>query len=114
MREKTVRIPVSVLEQLGLVQSPDGSWKVPAVRAFNIAEALVSDKAKGPLRDKVAVIAAMRDGATRSLTFADLDRRSDALAATLAGRGVKKGDVIAVHMGQSPETIITHLAGYKL
>lgn len=51
---------------------------------------------------------------TRSLTFRDLDERSDRLAAALAELGVEAGDRVGVVVPQKPPNPITHLANWKL
>lgn len=53
-------------------------------------------------------------GAGRRLTFADLDRLSDAVAAGLAHRGVLPGDVVAVALPAIPEYAVCSLAVAKL
>jgi amino acid adenylation domain len=49
----------------------------------------------------------------RSLTYCELDRRSDALAADLVRRGVSKGDVVALAVPRSLATVIAKLAVLK-
>ncbi|HZN14654.1 MAG TPA: class I adenylate-forming enzyme family protein [Acidimicrobiales bacterium] len=52
------------------------------------------------------------DGAV--VTFADLDRRSDAVAVALAGCGVGLGDVVALTLPTVPEYVVTYLAAAKV
>jgi acyl-CoA synthetase (AMP-forming)/AMP-acid ligase II len=52
-------------------------------------------------------------GGGRTLTYAELDRRTDALAAGLAGAGVVKGDRVAVLMRNRPELIEAMFACFK-
>ena len=47
------------------------------------------------------------------LTFADLDRISEKLARALAGRGVAKGDRVAIAMRNCPTWIVTYMAVLK-
>ncbi len=47
-------------------------------------------------------------------SFADLDERSDRLAAALADLGVGAGDRVGVVVPQKPQNPITHLANWKL
>ncbi|MGW5648747.1 AMP-binding protein [Saccharopolyspora sp. NPDC003752] len=54
------------------------------------------------------------DQTGRELTFAEIDRRSDALAALLAESGVAAGDRIAVMMDNRPEFPLGWLAAAKL
>ncbi|MFI6498608.1 class I adenylate-forming enzyme family protein [Nonomuraea typhae] len=48
------------------------------------------------------------------LTFADLDRHSDAVAAGLAHRGVRIGDVVVLALPNGPEFVICYLAAAKV
>jgi fatty-acyl-CoA synthase len=49
----------------------------------------------------------------REVTYAELDRRSDALAAGLRERGVRRGDRIATLTGNSPEHVMVFFACAK-
>jgi fatty-acyl-CoA synthase len=49
----------------------------------------------------------------REVTYAELDRRSDALAGELLARGVRRGDRIATLTGNSPEHVIVFFACAK-
>ncbi len=49
----------------------------------------------------------------RELTYAELDRRSDALAAALLERGLRRGDRLATLTGNSPEHVIAFFACAK-
>jgi fatty-acyl-CoA synthase len=49
----------------------------------------------------------------RELTYAELDRRSDALAAELLARGLQRGDRVATLTGNSPEHVIVFFACAK-
>ena len=53
-------------------------------------------------------------GGGRRVTFADLDRLSDAVAAGLAHRGVLPGDVVAIALPPIPEYAVCSLAVAKL
>ncbi|OLZ39536.1 AMP-dependent synthetase [Natrinema saccharevitans] len=53
-------------------------------------------------------------GGLETYSFADLDERSDRLAAALADLGVEAGDRVGVVIPQKPENPITHLANWKL
>lgn len=61
------------------------------------------------LPDKVALVTG-----DERLTFADLDARSCALAATLQARGVRRGDRIAVLLPNVAETVISAFASWRL
>ena len=49
----------------------------------------------------------------RGISYAQLDRLSDAFAAALVARGVKKGDCVALLLVNSPQSIITQLGIWK-
>ncbi|RVX38011.1 cyclohexanecarboxylate-CoA ligase [Nonomuraea polychroma] len=57
--------------------------------------------------------AAVVTGAT-SLTFADLDRLSDQVAAGLAHRGIRVGDVVVLALPDGPEFVICYVAAAKI
>ncbi|WP_395665187.1 amino acid adenylation domain-containing protein [Methylocella sp.] len=65
-----------------------------AAQAFADRPAVLSD-ARGPM------------------SFAELDRRSDACARALAAAGVRPGDVVALFMPRSPEAIVAMLGALK-
>lgn len=50
----------------------------------------------------------------RSVTWAELDRDSDALARALAAQGVKPGDRVALLLPNCPQFMIAELAAWKL
>lgn len=54
------------------------------------------------------------DGESTTLSFYDLDERSDRLAAALSELGVEAGDRVGVVVPQRPENPVTHLANWKL
>jgi fatty-acyl-CoA synthase len=61
---------------------------------------------RGPAR-----VAIDYDG--REVTYAELDRRSDALASALLERGLRRGDRVATLTGNSPEHVIVFFACAK-
>lgn len=65
-------------------------------------------------RERVALIFEPRHGPVETQTFADVDRAATGLAATLRGLGYGKGDLIALHTGQHPDTAVAHMAVCKL
>src|SRR5207248_606391 len=73
-------------------------WNVPA--QYNIA-ADVCDKHS---RDKPAMIWESYDGSVRELAWGELQDLANQAAHTLAARGVKKGDRVAVLLPPTPET----------
>jgi len=52
--------------------------------------------------------------AGRPISFAEVDRRSDEVAAGLARRGVAAGDVVALVLPPGPEYLLAYLAAAKL
>ena len=58
--------------------------------------------------DRVAI-----DYLGREVTYAELDRRSDALATVLLERGLRRGDRVATLTGNSPEHVIVFFACAK-
>ena len=91
-----------------------GRLRVVIPQRANIAGDTVGRHAKGPNASKVALLFEEADGRLTPFTYAELDQISDRLAAALHGLGVRRGDRVAIHSVQRPETIITHLAAYKL
>ena len=85
-------------------------WEVPS--KFNIAS-YVCDRWAGET-DRVAINAETYQGESRKVTFSDLYRRSNQLANYLHERGLTQGDRIAVCGSQQPESIVGHLATWKI
>jgi acetyl-CoA synthetase len=79
----------------------------------NIASDTVGRQATGVRAKKPAVIFE-DDSGLHSITYAQLDHRATRVAAWLQTKGVNRGDVVAIHSLQRPETIIAHLATYKV
>ena len=65
-------------------------------------------------RNNVAMIFETPQGEVETQTFAEVDRAATGLAATLRGLGYGKGDLIALHTGQHPDTAVAHMAVCKL
>jgi acetyl-CoA synthetase len=84
-------------------------WRIP--EHFNIAEA-ICDRHVGA--NRVALIAEGADGQAAALTFEHLQERSRRLANALAAHGIGAGDRIGILLPQCAETVITHLAAYRL
>ncbi|GIK84736.1 MAG: AMP-binding protein [Betaproteobacteria bacterium] len=85
-------------------------WQVPA--SFNIADAACGRWAAD--RTRFALYWEDEDGATAAFTFWDLEQQACRLANALAALGVGRGDKVALILPQRPETIVAHLATYKL
>ena len=86
-------------------------WTLP--HRFNIASALCADwAAREP--DRIALHHLRADGRLDTWSYARLDRSACRLANVLAARGIGYGDRVAVLLPQGPETLLTHLAAYRL
>jgi acetyl-CoA synthetase len=87
------------------------TWSLPL--RFNIAEASVDRWARAE-PGRTALIRADGAGGESAVSYGALKAASDALAHALRARGVGRGDRVAVLLPQSVETVVTHLAAYKL
>ena len=86
-------------------------WRPPA--RFNMAEALCGRWARAR-PDRAALRHLRADGTLDVWTYGRLERAACRLANALAAAGVARGDRVAVLLPQSPETLLTHLAAYRL
>ncbi|WP_411077444.1 amino acid adenylation domain-containing protein [Streptomyces sp. cmx-10-25] len=91
-------------ERAALVRSGHGPART--VRARTVPEAFRAQ------RDRTPGAVAVRDG-ERNTTFAELDALSDALARLLRGRGVGRGDVVALAMPGTLHQVVAMLAVAK-
>ena len=89
----------------------DFRWSVPA--RFNIGTA-ISDRWAGSDPDRVALLEYRPDGTPVTMSFGELARQSDRLAAAFAARGIARGDRIALLLPQGFEAAVSHAAIYKL
>lgn len=64
--------------------------------------------------DHPALVFEAEDGGVRTLTYADLARQVDALAAGLVREGARPGDVVGLFMPMIPEAVIAFLAVARL
>jgi acetyl-CoA synthetase len=85
-------------------------WQLP--RTYNIGVD-VCDKWAGDRR-RVALIHVGEDDVEQIVTFHALKEWSNRLANTLQANGIARGDRIGILLPQCPETLITHIAAYKL
>ena len=86
-------------------------WQMPA--RYNMAWDMCEKWAEAE-PDRLALVYLRPDGEVREYSFAQLSRASNRFANALAGHGVARGDRVAVLLGPGPETILAHLAAYKL
>ncbi|MBO6717483.1 MAG: acyl-CoA synthetase [Rhizobiaceae bacterium] len=89
----------------------DFRWQIP--ERFNIGTA-VADRWAAEEPDRVAVIAGRLEGDAPQLTFGELAARSNALANAFKTFGIERGDRVALLLPQGFETIIAHVAIYKI
>ncbi len=89
----------------------DFRWTIPP--RFNIGVA-VSDRWAAQDPDRVALFDYRVDGAPDRMTFGELSARSNALANELRRLGIGRGDRVALLLPQCFETVIAHVAIYKL
>jgi acetyl-CoA synthetase len=66
------------------------------------------------LRDRVALYYEEENGHSARYTFGELSTLSRRFANALRGLGIGRGDIVAVHLPQRPETAIAHMAFYRL
>ncbi|MBM7365368.1 AMP-binding protein [Gordonia hydrophobica] len=86
----------------------DFEWRIDG--QFNIAVAC----AEVHPADTPAVIVDRGDAAPEVCTFGNLVNRSRRLIAFLRSRGVDRGDRVAIMCAQSAETVVAHLAVYRM
>lgn len=89
---------------LGRQAMPGAQW-FPNAR-LNFAEHVF----RNATSEHPAVIARREDGPLKHISWADLERSTSALAATLRSWGVQPGDRVASYMPNRPETLIAFLA----
>ena len=89
----------------------DFRWQIPG--RFNIGTA-VSDEWAARTPDRVCLQHFLTDAPPLELTYGELAARSDAFAAALAAEGIGKGDRVGILLPQGFETVIAHVAIYKL
>src|SRR6266404_1495920 len=85
-------------------------WNIPA--DYNVAIDCLDRHVE--LRDKVALLYADDEGHTARYTFGQMIEASNRFANALRGLGIGRGDVVAIHTPQRPETAIAHIACYRL
>ena len=85
-------------------------WEIP--KYFNIGVD-VCDKWAGD-RQRLALIYIDPQGDEQKYTFWSLKLFSNQLANTLKAHGIDRGDRVGILLSQRPETLISHIAVYKL
>ncbi|MGI9462799.1 MAG: AMP-binding protein, partial [Aestuariivirgaceae bacterium] len=111
----TWSITPSQLQGTAFRASPDGTgFTIDIPATANIASDMVTCHATGPKADHVAVVFEDAGGELLRFTYRDLERQATQAAVALKRIGIRRGDRVAIHSVQRPETIIAHLATYKL
>ncbi len=85
-------------------------WRLP--QTYNIGFD-VCDKWAGD-RQRVALIHVGAGDVEQTVTFYQLKKWSNRLANTLQANGITRGDRVGILLPQCPETLITHIAAYKM
>ena len=80
----------------------------------NIAADTVGRFARNEKANHPALIHENDDGTVERYTFAELDELACRFAVFLNEIGVKRGESVAIHTAQSPQTAIAHMAIYKI
>jgi acetyl-CoA synthetase len=89
------------------------AFRWPRLRRYNIAWE-VCDRWARAEPDRLALIYLRPDGERRDWSYGQLARAARRLANAFAGHGIGRGDRIAVLLPQTPETLLCHLAAYRL
>jgi acetyl-CoA synthetase len=87
---------------------PDAKWFVGGT--LNASVNCVDRHARGPRRNKAALIWEGEPGERRTLTYWDLYRQVSQFANVLKNLGVKRGDRVAIYLPLIPELAIAMLA----
>jgi len=85
-------------------------WSIP--HHLNIANQVCERHQSDP--DRIAVYYENVIGETATFSFGQLKKLSDQFANALKGEGVMRGDRVAIVLSQRIETVVAHLAIYKL
>lgn len=87
------------------------AWDIPG--DFNIGRAVSDDwAAKEPSRTCLEHF--NPDGRHQAMSYGELSQRSASLANALVSLGIRRGDRVALLLPQSFETVISHVAIYKM
>jgi acetyl-CoA synthetase len=103
----------SLLEIGGSWETMRASFVWPQPKVFNIAEAVCDSWARVE-PGRLALRYLRPDGEVRDYSYAQLQRASGRFGETLRAHGIGRGDRVAVLLPQTPETLITHLAAFRI
>ncbi|MEB2311361.1 MAG: acetate--CoA ligase [Sorangiineae bacterium] len=87
---------------------PHAKWFVGAT--LNASESCLDRHLATATKDKIALVWEGEPGDSATFSYAELHREVVALAATLRGLGIGKGDRVAIYMGMVPEVVVAMLA----
>jgi acetyl-CoA synthetase len=104
----------AALASLHLSRDPAGGYAISWPEDYNIYSATVGRHLGPQDRDRPAMIYEAPDGSVTTQSFAEVDAAATALAAELRALGYGKGDPVALHTGQHPDTGIGHMAIAKI
>ncbi len=105
LKEQTVRGAKTFAELRAMHR-----WKI--ANDYNVAIDCLDRHTR--LRDKVALIYEDDEGHSAHYTFAQIIDASNRFANALRALGIGRGDVVAIHTPQRPETAIAHMALNRL
>lgn len=106
MMDRTIQAPADW-------QTLRDQFRWPTPENFNIAE-MVCDRWAEVAPDRIALIHPREKTETRRYSFGDLSRLSNKLASAFRTAGLREGDRVAILLPQCPETLLVHLATYKI
>jgi len=114
MNDYLETLSLDALADLHLTRNGQGEYAITWPADYNIYTATVGRYLGPNHRDKPAMIFEATNGDVTILSFAEVDAAATALAAELRGLGYGKGDPVALHTGQHPDTGIAHMAIAKI
>ena len=92
----------------------DDRFRIRMPENANIGADTVGKFARGEKADHPALVHEHLNGSVETYTFAELNHLAGRFAKYLSSIDVNKGEPVAIHTGQSPQTAIAHIAIYKL
>lgn len=111
----TASFDPALLAGLNIESDPaSGAFRIVIPEKANIAADTIGRHAVGARSGHPAIVFETVDGGMTSLTYGEVDAAAGRLATWLADAGIGPGDRVAVHSGPRPETVIAHMATYKL
>jgi acetyl-CoA synthetase len=105
LREQTVHGAKSIAEACARHR-----WNIPA--DYNVAVDCLDRHSD--LHDQPALYYEDDEGRVETYTFGKMGELSRRFANAMIGLGIKRGDVVAVHLPQRPETAIAHMGLYRI